>query len=639
MTPQPKPGAELSAILGELEGANPSGFMALFPVRGPDGSVVDVVCEYANEAALRLLELPPCRIAAAGLGSSWTGPWRLALYPWLLDAVTKREAQRAHFVDLHGALELVLSPFYHGAAVRLRELPIEEVRPSSPRIDNTGALTPALQAVVESEARLRALFESLDDGFCVLQLMFDAHGRAVDYRFLLTNPAFEQHTGLADSVGKTARQLVPDLDESWFRLYGEVALTGKTIRFENQAPAMQGRWFDVFAMRVGAPERRQVALVFKNVTARKVAESEREELLAALAAQTSVYVAVLRGRELVFEAANLLHQQLVGERPVLGKPLLEALPEFRGQGIAERMMAVLTTGQPYGAREQPIRVHRDGREVEHFFNIVYQPIRGPDGIPDGILSISHDVTDVVRARKLAELRAQQEKERADFEQQLIGIVSHDLRNPLSAIQLGVTAIVQREDLDVRTLKTLLRIQSSAARAIRLVKDLLDFTQARLGGGIPVQLKKSRWHEITHPALDEVQANYPERDLDVQADADVSGEWDPDRIAQLIGNLVSNAVKYSPPDSVVTVRTRSGDDWVELEVHNLGQPIDEGARARLFQPMQRAASQPDSAGRSVGLGLYIVKHIVDAHCGTITASSTLEQGTTFTVRLPRYPAVG
>jgi PAS domain S-box-containing protein len=138
-----------------------------------------------------------------------------------------------------------------------------------------------------TERRYRALFESIDEGFCIMQLLFDPHDRdkAINYRFLEANASFEEHTGLRNAVGKTALELVPELDESWFRLYGKVAITGEPARFDNHAPAM-GRWFEVSATRFGAPEQRQVALVFKNITERKLAEAEvsraeaeREELL------------------------------------------------------------------------------------------------------------------------------------------------------------------------------------------------------------------------------------------------------------------------------------------------------------------------------------------------------------------------
>ena len=136
----------------------------------------------------------------------------------------------------------------------------------------------------EREARYRAVFESIDDGFALLEMIVDGAGVHVDYRFLEVNDAFTRHTGLVDPVGKTAKQLVPDLDESWFQFYGKIADTGEPARFENNAPAMN-RWFDVFANRVGDPRLRQVGLVFKDVSGRKRAEEEKEALF--LAEQTA----------------------------------------------------------------------------------------------------------------------------------------------------------------------------------------------------------------------------------------------------------------------------------------------------------------------------------------------------------------
>ncbi len=134
----------------------------------------------------------------------------------------------------------------------------------------------AKESPLASQRRHRTLFEFIDEGFCMLQLLFDAHGKPIDYRFLETNSAFEHQTGLRDAVGKTARELVPQLDESWFIRYGHVATTGEPLRFESHAPAMN-RWFEVYASRVGEPEARQVALVFKDITVRKLAEQGLRE--------------------------------------------------------------------------------------------------------------------------------------------------------------------------------------------------------------------------------------------------------------------------------------------------------------------------------------------------------------------------
>jgi signal transduction histidine kinase len=232
-------------------------------------------------------------------------------------------------------------------------------------------------------------------------------------------------------------------------------------------------------------------------------------------------------------------------------------------------------------------------------------------------------------------RAKAERERLlRFEQQLIGIVSHDLRNPLNAILLAATTLARSDTLDERAARSVLRIQASAERATRLVKDLLDFTKARLGGGIPVCPTPVDLHTLVRQVVEEVEGAYPGRKVEVRQKGEAWGEWDSDRVAQVIANLVTNALKYSPEDTPVRLVTRSESGWVSLSVWNSGAPIPSEKLSSIFEPLQRATAEVDTAGRSVGLGLYIVKRIVDAHGGAIDVRSTEAEGTLFTVRLPR-----
>jgi PAS domain S-box-containing protein len=127
----------------------------------------------------------------------------------------------------------------------------------------------AEKALRESEERYRTLFGSIDEGFCVVEMLFDEHDKPVDYRFMEVNPTFEKQTGLLEAVGKRMRDLVPDIEDHWIEIYGKVALTGETVRFVNHAKAMDGRWFDVYACRVGEPDSRQVAIVFSDITERR----------------------------------------------------------------------------------------------------------------------------------------------------------------------------------------------------------------------------------------------------------------------------------------------------------------------------------------------------------------------------------
>ncbi|KFE70782.1 ATP-binding protein [Hyalangium minutum] len=256
-------------------------------------------------------------------------------------------------------------------------------------------------------------------------------------------------------------------------------------------------------------------------------------------------------------------------------------------------------------------------------------LRDAQGQVVRLVGINHDITQLV-------LQREEEQRRADFEQKLVGIVSHDLKNPLSAILMQSAAAVRQGGLDERVLKMMTRIQSSAERASRMIVDLLDFTQARLGGGIPVHRRAVEAREVVAQVLEEARQAFPRRKLSFTATGETTGQWDGDRLVQVVTNLVQNALKYSPADSEVQVQLSSLGEHVELSVHNQGTPISAEWLPRLFEPMQRATSQEDKTGRSVGLGLYIVKQLVEAHEGTISVHSDASSGTEFTVRLPRLP---
>lgn len=117
-------------------------------------------------------------------------------------------------------------------------------------------------ALRQFEERYRTLFESIDEGFCVIEVLFDENDTPNNYRFLEVNPAFENQTGLQQVTGKTARQLVLDIEDRWIKIHGKIALTGESLRFENCSEAMN-RWFDLYAFRIGQPRERKVAVLFK----------------------------------------------------------------------------------------------------------------------------------------------------------------------------------------------------------------------------------------------------------------------------------------------------------------------------------------------------------------------------------------
>lgn len=250
---------------------------------------------------------------------------------------------------------------------------------------------------------------------------------------------------------------------------------------------------------------------------------------------------------------------------------------------------------------------------------------------------AQSLQDEIARRLQAEESVRRGAERVSFGEQLIGIVSHDLRNPLNTISLTAAVMARRETLGAQDAMFVQRIQNASQRAARLIGDLLDFTQARLGGRIPVKARPTNLHHLLQGVLAELEAAHPDRIVVALEANDPHGEWDPDRLSQVVENLVVNALKYGAAGGSVRVSTQSDDSSVILDVHNDGAPIPPEKAAAIFEPLQRAAhaSQPNP-DRSIGMGLFIVRHIVEAHGGSVGVASSVEGGTTFTVRLPRAP---
>ncbi|MGE4243229.1 PAS domain-containing sensor histidine kinase [Ramlibacter sp.] len=229
---------------------------------------------------------------------------------------------------------------------------------------------------------------------------------------------------------------------------------------------------------------------------------------------------------------------------------------------------------------------------------------------------------------LAATRAQAE-DRALVAEHMVGIVSHDLRNPLSTIQMSATLLGMGQ-LTEQQRTVLARITRSVQRSERLISDLLDFTQARLGGGIKVAPAEVDLHQVAADAVGDLRAAFAEREIVHRGEG--PGQWhaDADRVAQALGNLVANAVNYGDPSRPVTVTTAGGEGGFTLSVHNEGPPIPAEQAARLFEAMVRGDAATGSRG--VGLGLYIVREIARAHGGSVDVDSAQDRGTTFRLRL-------
>jgi PAS domain S-box-containing protein len=375
-----------------------------------------------------------------------------------------------------------------------------------------------------------------------------------------------------------------------------------------------------------------------DITQRRAAESERQRLMTDIESERARLAAVLD--EL---PVGVILAEAPSGRLVMGNRRLEAIlgaPFIPSEHVGEYSLyaGFHKDGRRYSGEEWPLARSLLKGEVVQNEEIEYQradgtrcfvltsssPIRDREGrIVAGVVTFV-DVSELRRAEAAA-------RRAAEFGEKLIGIVSHDLRNPLNAIHLSVTQLLHSEGMPAREQRIAARISKASDRMKRMISELLDFTRGRLGGGIPIERVAGDLRLVVRQGVEELEAAWPERTVRLTVEPGrYEGQWDADRLVQVVSNLGSNALQYSPADSPVSFLLRDGGPELVLEVHNLGAPIPPEALPTLFDPFRRASS----GGTGLGLGLYIVEQVVTGHGGRIEVQSTAPEGTTFRVLLPR-----
>ncbi|WP_158213271.1 sensor histidine kinase [Pigmentiphaga sp. NML080357] len=221
----------------------------------------------------------------------------------------------------------------------------------------------------------------------------------------------------------------------------------------------------------------------------------------------------------------------------------------------------------------------------------------------------------------------------------VGILAHDLRTPLGAIAMSAQLLLHSKELPEKCLKAAARIEHSGARMQRMIDDLLDFARTRLGSTLPLTVARTDLEDVCNRAVDEIRTVNPNQEFVLDCAGDLTGRWDANRLAQLLVNLLSNAVQHGYPDRPVSLRVRCVEQGVVAEVHNDGPPIPAHMRHQIFDPLMRGPRYGAEKRRTgLGLGLYIARQIAAAHRGTLSVTSS-ESGTTFKLWLPTDPAPG
>jgi PAS domain S-box-containing protein len=373
------------------------------------------------------------------------------------------------------------------------------------------------------------------------------------------------------------------------------------------------------------------------------AERERAKLSAAFS-QAPVGIALLEGPEHVFAIANPVYCDLLfgGPRDFLGKPVRDAIPESVSQGFVALLDQVYRSGEPFVGTEVPIDlVQHDGSRRRFYLSFVYQPLRDSAETIYGIVAVIHDVTDRVQDRlSLEDSKRQLERAVNDLEQerdlrdQLVATLSHDLRTPLQAGKM-CAHILRRKIADNELVQSFAgRIIDNIGRADEMIRNLLDANRLKAGERLALEIELCELNEIVADALADLSTLHGDRFV-LQAGSTIIGYWSRSELRRVLENLCVNAIKYGAPHRPVRVSLSQSNEHVWIEVHNEGEPIAAADRDRLFKPFKRI-EDGGAAGRPAGwgLGLTLVKGIVEAHGGGVTLQSEAGTGTVFLVTLPR-----
>ncbi|WP_312489876.1 PAS domain S-box protein [Sphingomonas sp.] len=618
---------------------------------------VDAHCTYLNRAWFDFTGQDPESIGAFG--------WLEAVHPedrgWsgevFLKANARQEAFRLEYRLRHR------DGHYRWA-----------IDAASPRFDADGGFLGYIGSVIDiherreteqalraSEERYRTLFEAVDAGFCIVEMIFDGD-RAVDYRFVEANPAFRHQTGLVDAVGRTARDMVPDLESVWFERYGHVAQSGEPVRFEEGSEAM-GRWFDVHALRVGAPEMRRVAILFNDISARRMAELKLRRMNDTLelrieeaVAERKLWADVIENTDALigvvsadfrYLALNTAYadafERIYGIRPRVGDSLPDLMTPFPDHrdavlGVWKRALS----GEEFTIVEEFGVPERDRPCYELRFNALHDR----SGKFVGAFQYAIDVTDRLRDQtRLAQAEEQlRQAQKMEAVGQLTGGIAHDFNNLLAGI-IGSLEIIQRRLSTGRTDgldRFIDGAQTSAQRAAALTQRLLAFSRRQTLDPRPTDVNR-----LVFGMEDLIRRTVgPAITVEVVG---AGGLWpakvDAAQLESALLNLAINARDAMPGGGRLTIETANKwlDDraarardlppgqYLSICVTDNGTGIAKDVVDRIFDPF--FTTKP--IGQGTGLGLSMIHGFVRQSGGQVRVYTEEGQGTTMCLYLPRH----
>jgi PAS domain S-box-containing protein len=523
-------------------------------------------------------------------------------------------------------------------------------------------------ALKESEDRYASLFNSIDAGFCIVQIEFDAQRQPVDYRFLEVNPAFAINTGISAAVGKTIRELAPDIEQSWIDIYARVAATGESIRFEEHAEALGDRWYEAYAFRTGDPTLSRVAILFTDISNRRKVEAELRkaqmhlqhlnETLEQRVAERSLelqeseirfrayfnaspeYLYLLRlnsNDRLVFEDVNPAGAELYGlhRGDIIGRTPQEIEDSETAESIASNARKALASGKTISYETS----RSFGNRPRVAINTIVAPVETAEGRYGLVLVCGRDLTE---QRQVEEALRQSQKMEAIG--QLTGGIAHDFNNLLAAV-MGSLELMQGKikqgrlnELD----RYVIAAQAASKRAAALTHRLLAFSRRQTLNPTLTDVTRliKSMEELIRRTIG------PALELEV---AETESLWrtsiDQNQLENALLNLCINARDAMPNGGRVTIETDNcafnereaierdmqPGQYISLSVTDTGVGMAPDILSRAFEPF--FTTKP--LGSGTGLGLSMIYGFVRQSGGQVRLYSEVGRGTTVAIYLPRF----
>lgn len=507
-------------------------------------------------------------------------------------------------------------------------------------LDHARAAETSVAQLRESEEYFRTLFNSMDAGFCIVEVLFSLQGSASDYRFLQMNPAFVKHSGLTNAIGRTMRELAPEHEEFWYDTYGLVATTGEPVRFTSESKAL-GRWFDVYAFRIDDSAKRRVAILFSDVTERKRSEallraSEEQRRLALDAGELGAWNIDPNTKTLTSDSRFRLIFNGSTD-PISYEEAFARIHADDRERIRRDVEAAIQPENPapYEAEYRVVRLDGTVRWVYAKGRASF----GGIGSERRLTSFDGTVVDITDRKNMEnELRriAAELSDADHRKNEFLAMLAHELRNPLAPIR-NALMVIQHSRGNLQAVQTATDIMNRQVdHMVRLVDDLLDVSRIT-SGKIELRMEPIDIATVIRQAIEssrplalaarhDVTLQLPNLPVIVNADAV--------RLAQVFGNLLNNACKYSEPGGKIHVTANQQGDYVLVSVKDTGVGIEAPMLPKIFELFTQIDQSLERSQGGLGIGLSLVKSLIELHGGTVTAlSEGLGHGSEFIVRLP------